>query len=174
MISIIKATEEDCSYIVEIGKVSVAEAHKNSCPTEALDIYIGKNYNEDAIKKELSNTDNLYHIIKYNEKAVGFSKIILNSENPDLKAKNISKLDRIYLLKQFQGLKLGIELLHFNIALSEKNKQSGVWLYTWIGNARAIDFYLKAGFKIDGSHKFFVTKTHYNLNHLMFLPLDDK
>ena len=52
----------------------------------------------------------------------------------------------------------------------EKGQYSGfVWLYTWIGNNRAIDFYLKAGFTIIGSHKFYVTKTHYDLSHQLFL-----
>ena len=86
-------------------------------------------------------------------------------------SKNVTKLDRIYLLKEFYGLKLGLELLNFNIRLARNNKQSGIWLYTWTGNKRAIDFYLKAGFTITGSHKFYVTETYYNLNHLMFLDL---
>jgi hypothetical protein len=32
---------------------------------------------------------------------------------------------------------------------------------------------LKTGFTIIGSHKFYVTETYYNLNHLMFLELTE-
>jgi ribosomal protein S18 acetylase RimI-like enzyme len=169
VISVIRATEKDYKAIAKIGKVSVAEAHKNSCSVEDLNEFLERNYNDDAIKEELNDTKNSYHIIKYDENPVGFSKIILNATHPNIVAENVTKLDRIYLLKEFYDLKLGLELLNFNIQLSRNNNQAGIWLYTWVGNTRAINFYLKAGFTIIGSHEFYVTKTHYNLNHHMFL-----
>ncbi len=171
MISVKKATEEDYQSIVAIGKVAVEEAHRDSTSAENLNVYLEKHYNDDAIREELADPDNIYHITSYNGKPVGFSKIILNTKEPGIKAANVAKLDRIYLLKEFYGLKLGLELLNFNIGVAGKNKQLGIWLYTWTGNKRAIDFYLKTGFTIIGSHKFYVTETHYNLNHLMFLDL---
>jgi diamine N-acetyltransferase len=171
MISIIRATMEDHRPIVAIGKVAVEEAHRDSTSAENLNQYLEKNYNDNAIREELDDPNNIYHIVSYNGEPVGFSKIILNTKEPGIEAENITKLDRIYLLKEFYGLKLGLELLNFNIAVAKNNNQSGIWLYTWTGNKRAIDFYLKAGFIIAGSHKFYVTETHYNLNHLMFLEL---
>ncbi len=170
-ISIIKATEEDYQSIVAIGKISVAEAHRDSTTEENLNEYLMKNYNENAIKEELNNPNNIYHLISYNKIPVGFSKINLNAKHPHIISENVTKLDRIYLLKEYFSLKLGYELLKFNIELSKNNHQGGIWLYTWIGNNRAINFYLKAGFKIIGSHRFYVTETHYNLNHHMFLNL---
>ena len=187
MISVIKATEENCKSIVSIGKVSIAEAHRDSTSEENINEYLGNNYNDKAIKEELNDSNNIYHIINYKGVVAGFSKIILNDRHPNNDAENVTKLDRIYLLKEFYGLKLGLELLNFNIELSKNNNQSGMWLlffdnsilknnnhipdwlYTWVGNNRAVNFYLKAGFKIIGSHKFYVTETHYNLNHHMFL-----
>jgi len=171
MITVIKAREEDHRSIVGIGKVAVEEAHRGSTTAENLNEYLEKNYNDDAIKEELNDPGNIYHIIKYNDIPVGFSKINLNATHPDIAAKNVTKLDRIYLLKEYYGLKLGLELLNFNIELARNNDQSGIWLYTWTGNSRAIEFYLKTGFTIIGSHKFYVTETHYNMNHHMFLDL---
>ena len=171
MISIIRATEKDYNSIVTIGKVSVAEAHKDSCSPEDLDDFLKRNYNNDTIKEELNDANNIYNIINYNGHPVGFSKIILNTRHPNIVAENVTKLDRIYLLKEFYGMKLGLELLNFNIGVARNSSQSGMWLYTWVGNKRAINFYLNAGFIIIGEHKFYVTKTHYNLNHQLFLNL---
>ena len=172
MISIIKAGEKDYRYIVSIGKISVAEAHRGSCSVEDLNQFLETNYNDDAIRKELSDTKNTYHILNFNENPVGFSKIILNAGHPGIEQKNVTKLDRIYLLKEFFDLKLGFELLKFNIELSKRNHQSGMWLYTWVGNTRAVNFYLKTGFTIIGSHDFKVTETHFNPNHHMFFNYD--
>lgn len=169
MISVIKATERDRNSIVNIGKISVEESHRGSSSAEVMNEFLERNYNSDAIREELNDINNIYYIINYNDKAVGFSKIIFNAKHPNIVTENVTKLDRIYLLKEFYGLKLGLELLNFNIGLARNNGQSGMWLYTWIGNNRAIDFYLKAGFTIIGSHKFYVTKTHYDVSHQMFL-----
>ena len=169
MISIKRAKAEDHRAIVDIGKVAVGEAHRDSTTAENLNEYLEKNYNDDAIKAELDDQNNIYYIISYNGKPAGFSKIVLNAKEPAIVAENVTKLDRIYLLAAYFGLKLGFELLKFNVELAKDNNQSGMYLYTWTGNKRAIDFYLKAGFTIIGSHKFYVTETHYNLNHLMFL-----
>jgi len=44
-----------------------------------------------------------------------------------------------------------------------------MWLFVWIENIRAINFYLKTGFKIIGSHNFNITTTHSNPNHQMYI-----
>ncbi len=171
MISIIRAEEKDVETIVHIGNISVADAHRASCSAEDLAIYLNGHYSDSAIKEELRNTQNIYHILYHNGQSAGFSKIVLNAEHPNISKKNVTKLDRIYLLKDFQELKLGYELLKFNIDLAKKNEQSGVWLFTWTGNTKAVNFYLRAGFKIIGSHLFKVSETHSNDNHQMFLDI---
>jgi diamine N-acetyltransferase len=174
MISIVKATPNDDKTIVEIGKVSVEEAHRGSCSAKDLNEFLEKNYNKETIRQELSDESNIYHIIYFNGQPAGFSKIILNYEHPNIQQKNVTKLDRIYLLSNFFNLKLGFELLKFNIDLAKSNNQSGIWLFTWVENKRAIDFYIKAGFTIIGSHNFKVTETHYNLNHQMLLDITEQ
>ena len=145
------------------------ESHRGSSPPEVMKVFLDRNYNIHAIKEELNDPNNVYYMVHYGDKPAGFSKIIFNAPHPNIVAENVTKLDRIYLLKEFYGLKLGSELLNFNINLSKDNDQSGMWLYAWIGNRRAIDFYLKTGFTIIGNHKYFVTDTHYDESHQMFL-----
>jgi hypothetical protein len=137
MISVINATESDHNSIVRIGKISVEESHRGSCSAEVMNEYLERTYNSDAIKEELNDINNIYYIINYNDKPVGFSKIILNTKHPKIATNNVTKLDRIYLLKEFYGLKLGLKLLNFNIELAKSNNQSGMWWYSWIGNTRA-------------------------------------
>jgi ribosomal protein S18 acetylase RimI-like enzyme len=169
--TIYKATEKDCNSIVSIGKLSVAESHRGSNSDEVMNEYLEKNYNAGVIRQELNDVNNFYYVINHNDAPVGFSKLVFDAKHPDIDAGNVAKLDRIYLLKEFYGLKLGLELLNFNIELARRNNQSGVWLYTWVENKRAINFYLKVGFRIIGDYKFYVNKTHYDLSHHMFLKL---
>lgn len=170
MISIVKATVQDYPSIASIGKVSVVDSHRDSCSAEDMHSFLERNYSNDAIKDDLQEIHNIYYLIRYHDRPVGFSKIVLNSKHPAIRAKNVALLDRIYILKEFYGLKLGLELLNFNISLAKDNNQSGIWLYAWIGNTRAIHFYQKAGFAIIGTHQYYVTETHYDESHHMFLP----
>lgn len=169
MISIKRATDQDYKSIVSIGNIAVGEAHRESCSAKDMSEYLQVHYNDTAIREELDDANNIYHIIYFNSIPVGFSKIILHAGHPAIQQDNVTKLDRIYLLQQYQGHTLGFQLLNFNIKLSKENNQVGMWLYTWVGNKKAIGFYLKMGFTIIGEHQFKVSETCYNPNHHMFL-----
>ncbi|MGI9190852.1 MAG: GNAT family N-acetyltransferase [Chitinophagaceae bacterium] len=169
MIRIERATLNDVSIICNIGYAEVEAAHRASCSAEHLNEYLDTHYNETAIVEELQNLNLYYFILFYHNEPIGFSKIILNQPHSAIKESAVTKLDRIYILQAFHDKKLGAELLRFNIELAKQHGQQGMWLFTWIGNERAIRFYSKFGFEIIGSHWFKVSETHANENHHMLL-----
>src|SRR3954470_5903340 len=99
MITIKKAKEEDYWTIAKIGKISVGDAHRDSCSAEDMNAFLELNYNEHSVREELKDTGNLYYLIEYNNIPAGFSKIELNAQHPNIDRSNVTKLDRIYLLK---------------------------------------------------------------------------
>lgn len=169
MISIVKAAEQDVSLLSSIAAQSFIESHGHSANEEDINSYITEKYNPEELKKELRDPANIYHIICYNDKPAGYSKVILNFPPAGSNETNTAKLERIFLLKEFYDLHLGRELLLFNLGLIKENGQSGVWLFVWTGNQRAIDFYKKNGFVIIGSHDFKISENHSNPNHQMLL-----
>ena len=173
MISITRATKKDCKLLSELAKHTLLESHANSPAAKGLNDYVRKNYSEDVLKKELNDKKNIYHIIFYKDRSAGYSKIIFNKPYSQSVVKNITKLERLYLLEEFYDLKLGSKLFTFNVELSKKNKQSGMWLYTWKENKRAIKFYTNKGFTIIGSHDFKISETLFNPNHQMLLNFDE-
>lgn len=169
MIAITKALEKDIPLLVDIGKQTFVESHGHSASPSVINQYVAKTYNIDTVSNELSDTKNIYHILFYKGKAAGFSKIIFNTPHANIPYQHVTKLERIYLLKEFYELKLGLELLNYTIALSQKNNQAGMWLFVWKENKRAVHFYKKAGFKIIGSYDFKLSEDHSNPNHQMLL-----
>ena len=167
-----KANEGDTEDIVRLGRRSVTYAHRESSPREILMGYINANYNDEAIEKDLRKKANHYCMIEdESHRPIGFSKIIVDQAHSDVKSEAVAKLDRIYILREYYGKKLGYELLKFNMDLACELNQKGLWLYTWVGNERAINFYLRTGFEIVGRHNFHVSGDYYNPNHVMFLDL---
>ena len=169
MTTIVRASESDSLLLAEIGKISFIESHGNSASEAVIDEYVRRSYTTDAFKTELANPGNNYDIIYHGEQAAGFSKIVLNASHSNIPIQNLTKLDRLYLLKEFCGKKLGAQLLRFNVKLSEQNNQSGMWLFVWKENHGAVRFYQKAGFEIIGSYDFHLTEIHSNPNHQMLL-----
>ncbi|HMU10104.1 MAG TPA: GNAT family N-acetyltransferase [Ferruginibacter sp.] len=169
MTAIIKAGKNDIELLTGIAKTSFTESHGHSAPADDINAYLNEKYSQAVFVQELNDESNIYHIIYYNGRAAGYSKISMNCAYTGAEAGNITKLERLYLLKDFYDLKLGMELLLYNISLSKSNGQTGMWLYTWKENERAVNFYKKAGFAITGSHDFKISETHSNPNHLMFL-----
>jgi ribosomal protein S18 acetylase RimI-like enzyme len=169
MNKIIKATEEDCKLLCKLAETTFIESHGSSASEADIQAYIKSKYNEDVFRDELTDGRNIYHIIYYKGQAAGFSKIILNATHSNITINNVTKLERLYILKDYYDQKLGLELFEFNKNLSLANKQVGIWLFVWKENERAIKFYQKANFKIIGSHDFAISETHSNPNHQMLL-----
>ncbi len=169
MIQIVKADISHAETLATIGKTTFLDAHGHSAPKKDIDTYTIKNYTTEAVIKELSQPEYIYHILYYNNVIAGYSKIVMNSPNENVTAANITKLDRIYFLKEFYGLGLSKTLFDFNLELSKKQHQKGIWLAVWVENSRAVNFYTKIGFSIVGVYDFKVSETHSNPNHIMYL-----
>lgn len=169
MAKIIKAMEENAQSLAELARITFIESHGSSAAPEEINKYISLKYNSEVLRKELSKPSNIYHLIFQDDKPAGFSKIRLDEPHPGIAQKNVTKLERLYVLSKVYGMNLGVELFNFNLHLSRMNMQAGMWLFVWKENHRAIAFYKKVGFKIIGSGDFRITETHSNPNHHMFL-----
>jgi len=166
---ITKATLQDAKQLARLAKEAFLTAHGHSAPKKDIDTYVAANFSENNFREELSNPDNQYHLIYHQHKMAGYSKITLNTPNKNIDASNSTYMSRLYLLKEFYGLNLGKELFNYNLEFSKKHGQDGIWLAVWIANKRAIDFYMKRGFKIVGSYDFKISETHSNPNHILYL-----
>lgn len=169
MIKIIRATVTDAELLVRIGKTSFIESHGRSASKEDIDAYVKLKFNKITFFDELNVSSNYFYIIEHNQIPVGYSKIIFDCSHETIPFKNVTKLERLYILKEYHHLKLGFELFNFNVRESKKQFQAGMWLFVWTENEKAINFYNQMGFKIVGSHDFKISETHSNPNHQMLL-----
>lgn len=168
MITIRKATIEDVDILSSLSKEAFLPAHGHSAPKKDISSYIQANFSVENFKEEIMNPDFEYYLIYHTSNIAGFSKVIFNYPTHHIAPVKVTKMERLYLLKEFYGLGIGLQLMNFNSTLAQKNKQSGIWLEVWIENLRAINFYKKVGFKIVGEANFTVSKTHSNPNYIMY------
>jgi diamine N-acetyltransferase len=169
MTRIIRATIDDAELLAHVARESFLQSHGHSADPETVNAYVNDKFSLSAMQKELADPKNIYAIIYSDDQPAGYSKVVFDASHPAIEAKNVTKLDRIYLLENFIHHKLGAELLQFNIGLSKNHNQAGMWLFVWKENPRAYMFYLRAGFEVIGSYDFKLSPTHANPNHHMLL-----
>ena len=160
---------EDAALLSEMGRITFIAAHGHSAAPDDINAYTRTNYTEEKLKRELGDPSYIYHLLYYEGEPAGFSRISLDSPHESISSPHTTKLDRIYLLEKFHGLSLGKALLDFNIRFCREKGQTGLWLYVWVENEKAIRFYKKAGFRIIGQYDFRISATHTNPNHRMLL-----
>ncbi|NVJ89086.1 MAG: GNAT family N-acetyltransferase [Flavobacteriaceae bacterium] len=169
MITIRKASVNDADLLSKLSIETFLPAHGHSASKNDIDSYISENFTTKNFTKELSNENHQYYLFSYNNKIVGYSKVVFNLTCENIDSENISYLSRIYFLKEYYGLGLAKQLFDFNIQLCKENNQIGMWLKVWIENKRAIQFYKKIGFTIVGKSDFRISENHSNPNHVMYL-----
>lgn len=170
---IYKVKIEDAKLLSELGAETFIVSHTDSAPAHELDTYMRKIYSEEFIKNELANPENIYHLISHENKVAGFSKMELSMKHEAIEIENASKMDQIYLLDSFHGLKLGAKLLRYNIEYSKSCGQKGMWLVVWVGNTTAINFYVKFGFHVVTKAEFHLTDTHLSPCFIMLLKYEN-
>lgn len=169
---IIEGSLQHAEILSELGAETFFKSHHASAPAYELAAYMKKVYNLEAIQRELANPENIYRIIKHEDRIAGFSKIELTMKHPAIALEYVSKMDQIYLLDSLHGLGLGAKLMRHNIDYSKSHGQNGMWLVVWTENATAIAFYEKFGFRIVSRAKFKLTETHLNPCYIMLLEYE--
>ncbi len=99
MITIQQATPTEAALIADIGARSFVESHGHSGPAADIESYVAMKFTLDVVAEELTNPDNIFHIIYHNGRAAGYSKIIFNSPHSLIDDAKVTKLERLYLLK---------------------------------------------------------------------------
>jgi ribosomal protein S18 acetylase RimI-like enzyme len=80
------------------------------------------------------------------------------------------EIERIYLLKKYQGKGFGKNLIDFVIEIASNDNLYRIWLGVWSKNKKAIEFYKKLGFIKFDQHLFKLGKDE-QLDYLLELNI---
>jgi diamine N-acetyltransferase len=121
---------------------------------EVLNNYIESAFKIENLEAELANKNSQFYFAKIDNKTVGYFKInVGNAQTEDIDP-NAMELQRIYILENHQGKKIGNAILAKVEQLAKEQNIKSIWLGVWDRNEKAIAFYKKNGYIITDSHKF--------------------
>jgi diamine N-acetyltransferase len=116
--------------------------------------YLNENFSATKLKAELINPDSEFYFASISNKVVGYMKINFGQSQTELKINNALEIERIYVLKEFHGKKVGQVLYDKAMQVAKRHNLDILWLGVWEENPRAISFYKKNGFLEFDKHIF--------------------
>ncbi len=151
---IIEAKMQEFNELQQISKQTFYETFADVNTAENMQKFLQEAYDIDKLRAEMENPDSAFYFAKLDDKIIGYLKINWGPSQTELKGIDSLEIERIYVSKEFHGMKVG-QLLHEKaLDIAREKHCRYVWLGVWENNARAISFYKKNGFVEFGQHKF--------------------
>jgi ribosomal protein S18 acetylase RimI-like enzyme len=153
-IKITKIGLEQLIPLQEIGRKTFFDTFFESDSEESMSAYLATSFSSEKLTAELENPESEIYFATLNESVIGYLKVNFGSAQTELQDRNSLEIERIYVLKDYHGKKVGQLLFEKAITIAKNNSCSYVWLGVWEENHRALQFYTKNGFVAFDTHVF--------------------
>ncbi len=144
---------EDAQMLSDIAIKAFYETYAAFNTQENMESYVAENFTTTIIIDEIKSENAFCFFAFCEEELAGYILLKINSNKEIFFAKQI-EVARIYVLKKYQQLKIGWQLINQAIEFSKENNFEVLWLGVWTENRKAINFYQRVGFKIFSEHIF--------------------
>jgi len=148
-----RATVDDVEQLQFIGRQTFKETFSSSNTQEDMSTYLEESFSREKLIEELQSESHFYLAIHQN-RVIGYLKVNLGRSQTELKQDRAVEIERIYVLKEYHGKKVGQVLYDKAIEIADQACAEYVWLGVWEENPRAIQFYRKNGFEAFDKHIF--------------------
>ena len=149
MIDKIKIEQINDSHIEalqQIGRQTFEETFAESNSAENMAKYLEEAYSHEKLSAELNDPNSFFYFAMMDEIVIGYLKLNKGGSQTELKDNDALEIERIYVLREFHGKKVGQILFDKAIEVANKQLVAYVWLGVWEENKRALQFYTKNGF----------------------------
>lgn len=153
-IEIIRITQAEILQLQKIGRQTFYETFSESNSEENMKSYLENGFSLDKISAELKDENSEFYFAKIENEVIGYLKLNFGKSQTELKDDKALEIERIYVLKEFHGKKVGQILYNKAIEIARQKNADYVWLGVWEENPRAINFYKKNGFVEFDKHIF--------------------
>ena len=137
-----------------IGRQTFLETFAYCNTEENMKKYLEEGYSFDRLTSELTNANSEFYFALHENRIIGYLKLNFGQAQTELNDQNSLEIERIYVLKEFHGMKVGQILYDFAFNIARQKNIDFLWLGVWEENPRAISFYKKNGFVEFDQHVF--------------------
>ena len=153
-IEIKKASIEELLQLQKISIETFLETYAAVNSEENMAKYLAERFSLEKLATELCDTHTEFYFACINSQIIGYLKLNFAQSQTELQDDNSLEIERIYVLKEFHGKKIGQLFYEKAIQIARQNNLEFIWLGVWEENHRALNFYKKNGFLEFGKHIF--------------------
>lgn len=107
--------------------------------------YLDEVFSINKLTFDLSNQLSEFYFAILGGRKIGYLKVNFGQAQTELKDEKSVEIERIYVLKEFHGMKVGQILYNTALFVARQKDADCLWLGVWEKNLRAIQFYKKNG-----------------------------
>jgi diamine N-acetyltransferase len=153
-IEIKKVTFDEIAQLQKISKQTFFETFAADNTAENMEKFLAESFSLQKLTAEWADPNASFYFAWLDNEIIGYLKLNFGAAQTELKDQKALEIERIYVLKAFQGQKVGQILYEKAIQIAKQYHMTYVWLGVWEANIRAIDFYKKNGFVVFDKHIF--------------------
>ncbi|OXA84968.1 GNAT family N-acetyltransferase [Flavobacterium hercynium] len=153
-IEIQKIALREIEVLKRLGRQTFTETFAEVNSEENMLHYLDGKFSNQKLTAELSNPNSEFYFARLNNEVVGYLKVNFGEAQTELQDPQGLEIERIYVLKQFHGAKIGQHLYEKAVDIAKKSSLNYIWLGVWEENLRALSFYKKNGFVEFDKHIF--------------------
>ncbi|WP_296618743.1 GNAT family N-acetyltransferase [Marivirga sp.] len=149
-----KVSLKDIADLQKISRKTFFETYAVGNTEEDMLRYLNQEFTSEKLIAELNDPNSEFYFAILEGEIIGYLKVNFGQSQTDIKDDKSLEIQRIYVLKEFQGKKIGESLYQKAIEIANQKKLDYLWLGVWEENPNAIQFYEKIGFKAFDKHTF--------------------
>jgi ribosomal protein S18 acetylase RimI-like enzyme len=149
-----KIKETEVEQLQLLSRQTFSETFSGSNSKENMDKYLNEILSIEKLSEELNNENSHFFFIKDGERNIGYLKLNIGPSQTELKDERALEIERIYVIQEYQGKKVGQQLYEKAIQVAKEKNVQYIWLGVWEENHKAIQFYNKNGFEVFDKHVF--------------------
>ena len=156
MISFKRCSLEDLATLQNVSRRTFEDTFATMNDEANMNAYLQTAFDREKLRDELTHASSSFYFIYLDGELAGYLKLNTDDAQTDLHDPNSLEVERIYVLKNFQGRGIGSLLMGKAIEVAREHNKSFIWLGVWERNEAALRFYRKNGFYQIGKHLFIV------------------
>jgi ribosomal protein S18 acetylase RimI-like enzyme len=153
-IDVKRVTLNDIDQLQRIGRQTFFETFSTGNTEENMNKYLEEGFAVEKLTDELNDKNSEFYFASLGNKVIGYLKLNFGQSQTEIKEDKALEIERIYVLKEYHGKKVGQILYDKAIQIARLKNVDYVWLGVWEENPRAINFYKKNGFVEFDKHIF--------------------
>jgi ribosomal protein S18 acetylase RimI-like enzyme len=147
-------TAANVMQLQALSKSTFTETFSSSNSESNLNAYLNNAFNLERLTAELNNIHSKFYFALIDNLPIGYLKLNFAEAQTELQDHTSLEIERIYVLKEFHGAKVGQLLFSKAVEMAKACDLKYIWLGVWEKNTQALKFYTKNGFVQFDQHIF--------------------